>query len=104
MSSHVRANLWLLLFSIVLSSIAYPLVVLGFGQGLFPHKADGSLLYDKAGNVIGSALIAQPFSETSIFIHAPRPSRITPHRRPEAIGARTTICCATVRPESSDRS
>jgi K+-transporting ATPase ATPase C chain len=74
MSSHIRANLWLLLFSIVLSSIAYPLVVLAFGQSLVPAKADGSLLYDQAGNVIGSALIAQPFAGDEFF--HPRPSAV----------------------------
>lgn len=74
MFSHVRANLWLLVFSIGLSSVAYPLVLLAFGQSFFPQKADGSLLYDKAGNVIGSALIAQPFSGDEYF--HPRPSAV----------------------------
>ena len=74
MSSHIRANLWLLLFSIGLSSVAYPLVLLAFGQNFLPAKADGSLLYDKAGNVIGSALIAQPFSGDEYF--HPRPSAV----------------------------
>ena len=74
MSSHIRANLWLLVFSIGLSSIAYPLIVLAFGQGLVPEKADGSLLYDKAGNVVGSSLIAQPFSGDEYF--HPRPSAV----------------------------
>jgi potassium-transporting ATPase KdpC subunit len=74
MSSHIRANLWLLLLSIGLSSVAYPLVVLAFGQNFFPAKADGSLLYDKEGNVIGSALIAQPFSGDEFF--HPRPSAV----------------------------
>jgi K+-transporting ATPase ATPase C chain len=75
MSQHIRANLWLLVFSIVLSSVAYPLVLLAFGQTLFHEKADGSLLYDKSGNVIGSALIAQPFSGDEYF--HPRPSAVS---------------------------
>lgn len=74
MSAHLRANLWLLVFSIVLSSVAYPLIVLAFGQSFVPAKADGSLLYDKAGNVVGSSLIAQPFSGDEYF--HPRPSAV----------------------------
>lgn len=74
MFSHVRANLWLLLFSIGLSSVAYPLILLAFGQSLVRAKADGSLLYDKSGGVIGSALIAQPFSADEYF--HPRPSAV----------------------------
>jgi potassium-transporting ATPase KdpC subunit len=75
MVQHIRANLWLLLFSIGLSAVVYPLLVLAFGQTLFPDKSDGSLLYDKAGNVIGSSLIAQPFSGDEYF--HPRPSAVS---------------------------
>jgi K+-transporting ATPase ATPase C chain len=75
MVQHIRANLWLLLFSIGLSAVVYPLLVLAFGQTFFPNKADGSLLYDKAGNVIGSSLIAQPFSGDEYF--HPRPSAVS---------------------------
>lgn len=74
MSQHIRANAFLLIFSIVLSAVAYPLVLLLFGQGLVPEKAEGSLLYDESGNVIGSKLIAQPFSADEYF--HPRPSAV----------------------------
>lgn len=74
MSKHLRANLWLLALSIGLSCVAYPLIVLAFGQVFFKHSADGSLLYDKSGNVIGSALIAQPFAADEYF--HPRPSAV----------------------------
>ncbi len=74
MSQHIRANAFLLVFSIGLSAVAYPLVLWVFGQGLVPEKAAGSLLYDQSGNVIGSRLIAQPFSGDEYF--HPRPSAV----------------------------
>ncbi len=75
MSSPLRANLWLLLLTISITAIAYPAVLLGIGQGIFHDKAEGSLLKDVQGNVIGSRLIAQPFSDPQYF--QPRPSAVS---------------------------
>jgi K+-transporting ATPase ATPase C chain len=57
----------------VVCSIAYPAVVWGLAQLLFPSQADGSLIYGSDGRtVIGSELIAQRF-EADRYFH-PRPS------------------------------
>jgi potassium-transporting ATPase KdpC subunit len=72
MSKHLRANLWLLAFTLGICSVLYPAVLLGIGQVLFPHQAEGSLIRDKNGKVIGSELIAQPFTSPEYF--QPRPS------------------------------
>ena len=59
----------------VLCSIAYPAVVWGFAQLLFPFQAEGSLIYGADGRtVIGSELIAQRF-ESDRYFH-PRPSAV----------------------------
>jgi len=50
----------------------YPLVVFGIGQGLFPGKANGSLIVDKTGAVRGSKLLGQGFTAEKYF--HPRPS------------------------------
>jgi K+-transporting ATPase ATPase C chain len=55
-----------------LLGVGYPLAITGVAQALMPFQADGSLLKDKAGRVVGSALIAQPFSRPE-YLH-PRPS------------------------------
>ncbi len=72
MSAHLRANLWLLLLTVLLGSVLYPAVVWVLGQTLFHDKAQGSLLTDAKGNPIGSQLIAQPFTFDEYF--QPRPS------------------------------
>ena len=72
MTAHLRANLWLLVLTVLLCSVLYPLVLLGIGQTVFHDKAQGSLLTDAKGHPIGSQLIAQPFTADEYF--QPRPS------------------------------
>lgn len=56
----------------VLLGLIYPLVVTGLAQVIFPHQANGSLLKNQAGEVIGSELIGQSFAAPEYF--QPRPS------------------------------
>jgi len=55
----------------VLLGIAYPVVITGAAQLLFPHKASGSLI-ERSGQVVGSELLAQSFTSDKYF--HPRPS------------------------------
>ena len=48
---------------IVIVGIAYPLVILGIGQLVANHAANGSLVTDSAGTVAGSELIGQQFTD-----------------------------------------
>ena len=64
-----------IVFAIVLCVI-YPLVVWGIGQLLFPFQANGSLLTNKNGDIVGSRLIGQEFTAPHYF-----------HPRPSAAGA-----------------
>jgi K+-transporting ATPase ATPase C chain len=59
------------LFTLLLG-VAYPLAITGVAKAAFPRQAEGSLIRDDAGQVIGSALIAQPFARAE-YLH-PRPS------------------------------
>ncbi len=62
----------LLIFSVVICCILYPLGLWVIGQAAFPFQANGSILKGPDGNVVGSRLIAQPFTKDEYF--QPRPS------------------------------
>jgi K+-transporting ATPase ATPase C chain len=58
--------------TIVLTGLIYPYVMTGLAQLLFPWRANGSLVTDEKGQVIGSELIAQGFANPAYL--QPRPS------------------------------
>ena len=55
----------------VLTALIYPLLMLLIGQVIFPYQANGSLVKDAQGKVVGSALIGQPFSSDRYFQSRP---------------------------------
>jgi K+-transporting ATPase ATPase C chain len=72
MLSHLRPALVSMGLFTALLGVAYPLAVTGVAQAAFPAQANGSLVKDAKGAVIGSSLIAQGFSKPE-YLH-PRPS------------------------------
>jgi K+-transporting ATPase ATPase C chain len=54
----------------LLLGIAYPLVVTGLAQLLFPNKANGQLI-ERGGKIIGSRIIGQAFSSPGYFRSRP---------------------------------
>ena len=61
---HLAALRAMLVFT-VLCGIAYPLVLTGIGQVVFKNQADGSLITNSSGQVIGSKLLCQTFVSSS---------------------------------------
>ena len=74
MLQHLRANLILLVVTVVLCAGVYPLVLWAIGQTVFHDKAEGSLVVDKNGKPIGSRLLAQSPRGPEYF--QPRPSAV----------------------------
>ena len=68
----ISRSILLAAVSIVVCCVAYPLVLWAIGQTIFPFQANGSLLKGPDGAVVGSRLIAQPFTKDGYF--QPRPS------------------------------
>jgi potassium-transporting ATPase KdpC subunit len=58
--------------TLVLTGLLYPFAITGLAQVLFPWRANGSLVTDEKGQIVGSELIAQGFSNPAYF--QPRPS------------------------------
>ena len=72
MLSEIRPAIVSTILFTLLLGLGYPLAITGISQVAFPYQAGGSLVTDKAGHVIGSALIAQGFAKDE-YLH-PRPS------------------------------
>ena len=72
MISHLRPAIVSVGLFTALLGLAYPLAVTGVAQAAFPAQANGSLVRDAKGAVVGSALIGQAFAQPG-YLH-PRPS------------------------------
>jgi potassium-transporting ATPase KdpC subunit len=72
MLRYLSKSVLLLSFSVVILCVIYPCVVWVIGQVFFPFQANGSLVKGPDGKIVGSKLIAQPFSKDEYF--QPRPS------------------------------
>ncbi len=66
MLPRLRASLVMLGLLTALTGVAYPLVVTGVAQAVFPAQANGSLI-EASGKVRGSRLIGQPFEDARYF-------------------------------------
>jgi K+-transporting ATPase ATPase C chain len=71
----IRTAILSLLVLTFVTGVAYPLVVTGLAQLLFPTAANGSVLV-RDGKPVGAALIGQPFSDPRYFWG--RPSATAP--------------------------
>src|ERR1700693_4932368 len=72
MLSEIRPAIVSTILFTLLLGLGYPLVITGIAQAAFPYQANGSLVTEPGGKVIGSALLAQPFAKDE-YLH-PRPS------------------------------
>jgi len=74
MKKEIQIAIRFTLLTTLFFGLAYPLMITGLSQWLFPHQANGSLV-QRDGKVIGSELIGQTFSSDGYF-----------HSRPSSAG------------------
>lgn len=75
MKRNILISIWMTLATTVLLGITYPIVVTGLAQVLFPRQANGELIQQADGKIVGSSLLGQPFTSPGYF-----------HSRPSAAG------------------
>ncbi|WP_022685959.1 potassium-transporting ATPase subunit KdpC [Sphingomonas phyllosphaerae] len=66
-SSALRPAIVMTILFAILLGLAYPLAMTGIGQALFPSQANGSLVRDARGQVIGSTVVGQGFTTDRYF-------------------------------------
>jgi K+-transporting ATPase ATPase C chain len=71
MRNHLNIAIRMTILTAILLGLLYPLVITGIAQVVFPGAANGSLVKAN-GQVVGSSLIAQGFTQAKYF--QPRPS------------------------------
>ncbi len=74
MLKHLKIAAKMALATLVLTGVVYPFAITGIAQAAFSRQANGSLVRDEAGEVVGSSLIAQKFEGPGYF--HPRPSAV----------------------------
>lgn len=76
MLNSMKTAVLMVLTTTLLFGVLYPLAITGIAQVMFPAQANGSLLTDAQGKLIGLRLIGQNFTGAGYF-----------HPRPSAAGA-----------------
>jgi K+-transporting ATPase ATPase C chain len=64
--SSLRAALVMSVIFMLITGVAYPLLITGIAQAVFPEQANGSIVR-REGAPVGSSLIGQDFSEPQYF-------------------------------------
>ena len=86
MRTQIRPSLVTLALFTFLSGLAYPISVTAIAQWIFPYQANGSLM-ERDGQVIGSELIGQSFTEPRYFWGRPSATESFPYNAAASSGS-----------------
>jgi K+-transporting ATPase ATPase C chain len=86
MKAHLRAAITLFGLLTLLTGVVYPALVTVVAQGVFPYRANGSVIV-RDGKPVGSELIGQPFDDPRYFWGRPSATSPTPYNAASSAGA-----------------
>ena len=87
MKSQLRPAIVMFVLLTLVTGVVYPLVVTIVGQAVFPDRANGSMIRDKKGKVVGSELIGQPFDGPAYFWGRPSGTSPFPYNSASSTGS-----------------
>jgi potassium-transporting ATPase KdpC subunit len=87
MIKHLKPAVILFALLTLLTGVIYPLLVTGLAQLFFHHQANGSLITNDKGQITGSSLIGQPFSEPKYFWGRPSATSPFPYNAASSSGS-----------------
>lgn len=76
MFRQLRPAIMSLFLLTIITGLAYPMLITGIAQIIFPNQANGSLI-QKDGHTLGSHLIGQPFDDPRYFWSRPSATSAT---------------------------
>jgi K+-transporting ATPase ATPase C chain len=82
----VRPAVMFMVVMTALTGAIYPLLITGISQVVFPHQANGSLLYE-GDKLVGSELIGQPFDDPKYFWSRPSATGTVPYNAAASSGS-----------------
>lgn len=87
---HLKTASRLLLLLTLLTGLAYPFIITGIAQLLFPWQANGSLI-KKDGKIIGSKWIGQSFTSPDLFHGRPSATLPSPYQANHSSGSNLAL-------------
>jgi K+-transporting ATPase ATPase C chain len=88
---------------LMVTAVIYPAIVLCIGQVMFTDLANGSLLFDNNGQIIGSSLIGQEFTSDRYFWSRPSTVNYSEGKENAPMGQSGASNLAPSNPLLSDR-
>jgi K+-transporting ATPase ATPase C chain len=86
MKTYFRPAIILFVLFTLLTGVIYPMVVTLIAQGVFPHRANGSIL-ERDGQPIVSELIGQQFDDPRYFWGRPSATEKVPYDAASSAGS-----------------